>query len=254
MIDTHAHLQFSELYTTIDVIIERAKANGVEGVIVPSTSLKNSITTVEVTNKNSFMRAAIGVHPTEVLNFDLIQIESFKDIILKNKVIAIGEVGLDYYHSKEHIKTQHKVFELMISLAQENLLPLIIHSREAFEDCYQILLSNGKNYPVVIHSFTEGLDHALKWLEMGYFLSFNGIITYPKNHELREVVSRVPLESILLETDSPYLAPQSKRGKLCEPSFLPEIAQMIADIKNISIAEVDEVTTQNARKLFNLDL
>lgn len=262
MIDTHCHLNFPELESQIADVMKRANEAGVTKFVVPSTGIETATSSVNLSEIYPAVKTAIGVHPVHAHEFnhdDMPQLVDYVEGI--NGVVAIGEVGLDYYHmedckteeEKEARKQLQQVFFIeMITLAKDYHLPLIIHSREAFDDTLQILEEQAPNHPVVIHCFTGTKEEAQKWLDMGYLLSFTGIITYKKNDALREVVKMVPLEQLMLETDAPFLAPEGHRKETCEPMYVRDVAQCVAGIKGITLEEVDEVTTETAESFFSI--
>lgn len=262
MIDTHTHLQFPELLPDMTGILERARAAGVTKFVVPSTNLETATSSVNLAIKTPGIFPAVGMHPTDVMNYHEDTLSRLADLLEGvNGVVSIGEVGLDYYHF-EDLKTEEEILKRklqqqtmfidMIVLATDFHLPLIIHSRDAFEDTLQIWEEQASALPTVLHCFSGTLEQAKTWLEVGCLLSFTGMITYKKNQELRDIIKQVPLEQIMLETDSPFLAPEGFRGKVCEPMYVREVAKCVAEIKGISLEEVDEVTTENAESFFGI--
>ena len=255
MIDTHCHLQFTELLQDLEVVLARAKNAGVGRIIVPSTGIADSVSAVDISNHYEHVYAAVGVHPTDVAMYGEDERCRMKELLGANKnVVSIGEVGLDFYRTtKEDVEAgQEKVFREMIVLAQENSLPIIIHSRAAFAETYAILKEMAPNYPIVIHCFSGTLQEAQSWLDVGYLLSFTGMVTYKKNDELRSIVKELPLDRMMIETDAPFLAPEGHRGTTCEPWHVKYVAECIAQVRGISFEEVDRVTTNNAEVFFRL--
>jgi TatD DNase family protein len=262
MIDTHCHLNFPELEEQLDAVVERALAAGIDRFVVPGTDLTTSTSSVNIALKNERAFAAIGIHPTDAHEFTEDNSQKLKELIgANNKVVSIGEVGLDYYHFEglneqeiqERKRAQQEVFSTMISWAKQANLPLILHTRECFEDAFRIMNEQAKGHPAVIHCFTGTMEEAIQWIEFGCYISFTGVITYKKNDALREVVRAMPLERIMLETDAPYLAPEGFRGQLCEPKFVRNVAETVAEVKGLSVEEVDRITTENAERFFNLN-
>ena len=260
MIDTHVHLNFPELLPNLEAVLERAADAGVNAFVVPSVSAESSVSSVELSAKYATIFAAIGVHPTDVDQHTPEDQEKLIGLLQsEKKIVAIGEVGLDYYHL-EGLETAAKVeaykdrqknlFKEMIAMAVSHKLPLIIHSREAFADTKTILA--GSLHPAVIHCFTGTWEEAKAWLDLGCLLSFTGIITYKKNEALREVVAKVPLDRLMLETDAPYLAPEGFRGTTGEPKFVRQVAECIADVKGLTLEEIDRITTQTSQQFFTL--
>ena len=253
MIDTHAHLNFPDLAEDVKGILERASAVNVTTIIVPGTDVESSLSGVNLSAVYDNVWAAIGIHPSDVSGWNDDGRVKFKEALLgATPPVAIGEVGLDYYHSIEEKDLQQTVLREMALLAKENSLPLIIHCREAFDDCYGLLKEIAPGHPTVIHCFTDGKDEAFKWLDAGYLISLTGIITYKKNTALRDVVSALPLDRLMLETDAPFLAPEGHRGERCEPRFVANVAQCLADLFNTNLEYIDARTTQTAQQFFNI--
>lgn len=275
IIDTHAHLTWDSFDKDLDEVEERAAQAGVLTVINVGADLESSKKAQKLECKKLKCFSTIGIHPEEALRFASLTQGKPPDIdesIHQNigkleqicqsdpkKVAAVGECGLDYYFKTEFsyvtlpgdIKNwQIKLFQAQIGLANKLNLPLIIHCRDAWADIFNF---NYQGLVGVFHSFTSNLEDANKALNMGFYLSFSGMITYPKNDVLREVVKQIPLDRILVETDCPFLPPQPYRGQRNEPSFVVEVVKMIAQIKNISAEEVATQTSQNAITLFRLN-
>jgi len=261
MIDTHAHLNFENFSSDYLDVIKRSSENEVRLIINVGTNLVSSKRAIDLARENKNCRAAVGCHPLEAKgdNFDL---QEYRNLIIKNrdKIKAVGEIGLDYYHSQEEKKQQKEILVKQIVLAQEFNLPLILHCRgerqkplEAYQELLEILKkSSFSGIKGVAHCFGGNWNLAQEFLNLGFLISFTGIVTFKNaGTELLEVVKKVPLDKFLLETDSPYLAPEPYRGKRNEPSRLPLIAQRIAELKQVSREEVARVTTTSAQKLFN---
>ena len=244
-IDTHCHIEKSSAKEYITNAIE---AN--VGILLnASEDYKTSLESLEVSEEFSNVFSCIGVHPSNVDNFKNEDIDKFKKLINSNKVKAIGEIGLDYYYGKENKDRQIEVFRLFLSLAEQYKKPVVIHTRDAFSDTISIL----KEYKVtgVIHCFSGSLETAKEYIKLGYSLGIGGVLTF-KNSRLFEVVKNVPLSYIVLETDSPYLAPEPYRGKVNESKFIPLIAECLANHLNINLSEVEEETTKNAKRIFDI--
>ena len=260
MIDTHTHLNFPELAGNIEAVLGRSRQAGVSKWIVPATDLETSLSSLSLAREYSNIYACVGIHPCSAKEYSPEVKEKLIGLVEgKNLITSIGEVGLDCYHFEgldereiEVVKAQQiVVFSEMLNLANTHVLPLIIHSREAYFDTKKMLAQ----YPqvrAVIHCFTGTKEESIGWLDQGCLLSLTGIITYKKNSALREVIKQIPLTSIMLETDSPYLAPEGHRKEVCEPRFVRQVAECVAEIHGISIEEVDSVTTETAQSFFNL--
>jgi TatD DNase family protein len=270
IIDTHSHLSFKAYNADREEVIKHNLENGVICIDV-GTKYETSKMAVELAEKNKDIYAAIGMHPIHIKT-DLMKLrmdedegafaplgeeyekEKYRELAKNKKVVAIGEIGLDYYYrpksetkKQQYKELQKKVFIEQLDLAQELNLPVIIHSRMAFEDLYEILKI--KKINGVIHCFTGSWNDAQKFLDLGFYIGINGIID---KLDLKEVIEKTSLDKILVETDCPYLTPKVEGDKRNEPIFIKHIIQKIADIKDISFEEVAEVTTQNAKKLFNI--
>lgn len=262
MIDTHCHLNFPQLTEQLDAVLERAQAAGVDRFVVPGTDLVTSTSSVNIAKKYATIYAAVGIHPTDAHEFSESDEQKIKELIEANKnVVSIGEVGLDYYHFEglndaeiaKRKRTQQYVFSQAIGWAKDNNLPLILHTRDCFADAFRIMTSEANGHAAVVHCFTGSMEEALQWVAAGYYMSFTGVITYKKNDLLREVVKAVPLEKMMLETDAPFLAPEGFRGQMGEPKFVAEVARCVAEVKGISLEEVDRITTENAEQFFALN-
>jgi TatD DNase family protein len=260
-IDTHAHLNFPEFKTEVPAVLGRAKEARVGKIINIGIDLDTSKQSVDLARKYPEVYATVGFHPHCAKDLD---IESRGRLIAMSnheKVVAVGEIGLDYYFLKRSSKyanyptreEQIFCFEQMLDLALETGLPAIIHSREADADMLGILKSYHGQLRAVIHCFSGNWEFAEKILDLGFFISFTGVITFKNaSSELLEAVQKTPLGSIMIETDCPYIAPEPFRGKRNEPAYVVEIAKKIAEIKGISLAEVEESTTKKAMKFFGI--
>lgn len=249
-IDTHCHIS-CEYYDNIDEVIQENRDALIDAIIVSGCEKKEIESTIEYINKYDFLYGTIGFHPSEVDNIcddDIINLE--KIIKSNKKIVGIGEIGLDYHYGKENIILQKKFFEQQLILAEKLKLPVVIHSRDATKDTIDIL----KKYNVrgVIHCFSGSLETADIYISMGYKLGIGGVVTF-KNSKLFEVIDRIDLSNIVLETDSPYLTPEPFRGKKNSSKYIPIIAQKIADIKGISIEEVSKITLENTYNVFDLN-
>lgn len=243
-IDTHCHFKMDEAYQ----YIENAKESNVQYLINASEDLKSSKEILKICEKFSNVFACVGVHPSCVLDFNY-NLEEFRDLLNNKCVKAIGEIGLDYHYGKETIKEQKEVFRMFLSLAQEYNLPVVVHSREATKDTLDIL----KEYKVkgVIHCFSGSVETAKEYIKNGFLIGIGGVLTF-KNSKLFEVVKKLPLSSIVLETDAPYLTPEPYRKYKNESKYIPIIAQHISKYKGVSLEEVERVTTMNASRLFDI--
>jgi len=243
LVDTHSHLNFKSYDEDRDEVIKRTRDEGVVCIDI-GTDYQASKKAVELAETNKNMFAAIGVHPTD--SDDKFSKEKFIELAKSKKVVAIGEIGLDYYH-KTPKEAQKELFLQQLDLAEELDLPVIIHCRDAFGDVYEILKT--RKLRGVVHCFSDGLDEAKKYLDLGFYLGINGVI-FKQN--LDEVIKNVPLDKILLETDCPFLTPPMAENKRNEPIFVKYVAEKVAELKGISFEEVASATTENAKALFGI--
>ena len=251
MIDTHAHLFWNDFDNDLPDVLQRAKSAGVSRVITIALDRETGRRCLEIADAYPDMVAATtGVHPSEVGNInedDLLWIEAQAG---DPRIIAIGEIGLDYYRGETNQSEQEALLERMLELARQLALPAIIHHRKAGKRTLEIIRQSGVSRGV-FHCFSEGIDFARKALDLGFHISFTGNITYKKSR-LPEVVAFIPLERLMLETDAPFMAPVPHRGKRCEPAMVREITEKIAEIKSVDFDTADRVTTKTAIELFSL--
>lgn len=253
LIDTHAHLAFDNLSQNIENILERASSVGVEKIINVCTD-DRSMLLLDIWNEAGIsLYHAAAVTPHDVAERGKEFFSVVERYARGGKLVAVGETGLDYYYKHSPVDQQKDFFIRHLHLALETRLPIIIHCRDAFDDLFEILDDEyGAGNPGVLHCFTGSLEEALQAIERGLFISFSGIITFKNSGDLREVARQVPLDSCLIETDAPYLAPQKYRGKTNEPAYVVEVAKMLAEIHGITIDDVAKITTNNANKLFGI--
>jgi TatD DNase family protein len=249
MIDFHAHLDDEKILPFLDEIIKRAKDAGVSLIISPSVNLNSALKIIEISKKFENVLPMIGIHPSEVDNFKDEDLNQLEDFIKKEKIIGIGEIGLDYTYKTDKNK-QKEIFEKQLQLAEKYKLPVVLHIRKTFNEIFGIL----KNFKVVPiwHSCSGNLEEVEKFLEIGGFISFSGIITFKNASRLREIVKIVPLERIFLETDSPYLTPEPYRDKINEPYYIKFVYQKVAEIKNIEIGKISNIIRNNFENLFKI--
>jgi TatD DNase family protein len=249
MIDTHAHLFWSDFDEDLPDVLRRARDAGVTQVITVALDRETGQKCLEIASAYPDMVAAtVGVHPSEASNIsedDLLWIEAQAG---DQRVVAVGEIGLDYYRGETNIAQQEALLERMLGLARQLALPVVIHHRKAGTRTLEIVRQSGVSRGV-FHCFSEGIEFARSVLDLGFHISFTGNITYKKSR-LPEVASFVPLERLLLETDAPFMAPVPHRGKGCEPWMVCEVAQKLAEIKRVDVETVDRVTSEAAMRLF----
>lgn len=257
LIDTHAHLNFKDFEDDLDEVIERARNNGVKKIILIACEKESYLKAKVISSRFSNIFFSVGVHPYDADKVDQSLMDFFSDEIKENnRIVAVGECGLDYFKAKAAKAIQKNAFLMQLELARKHRLPVIIHNRDADVDTLQILdefNKNGEFLNAVFHCFGGNLDFARQLWDRGYFTSFTGIVTYPNATELHKVVTEVPMDKFMVETDCPFLSPQKFRGKRNEPAYVPEIAHAIAELKGISFIEVADKTTENAMKFFQLN-
>jgi TatD DNase family protein len=253
LIDTHAHLEMREFSDDRDDVIQRAREAGVEHIVTIGTTVESSRDAVMLADKYDFIYAAVGIHPHEVKDILHPAYEILRHFAQHKKVVAYGEVGLDYHYEHSPRTDQKRKFRDMLREARELGLPVIIHDRDAHEDTLQILSEEwSPDLGGVMHCFSGDTEMANKVIEMGLSISVAGPVTFPKAESLREVVRQIPIEHLLIETDSPYLAPQAVRGKRNEPAYVRHTAAAIAAIKGLSFDDVARITSFNAMQLFGI--
>lgn len=252
--DSHAHLTCDPAFDQLDELLKRAKESRVDRIInicIDKLSLERGLVLVE---KEKWIHNVGATTPHDVEKEGELYFPLFEMAAKQGRLVAIGETGLDYHYEHSPKELQQTFLKKYFLLAEECLLPVVIHCRDAFDDLYAIASEYFSKGQAVLHCFTGTMQEAEVALERGWMVSFSGIVTFKRSEALREVAKEVPLDQMLIETDTPYLAPQTKRGKMNEPSFISETAQMIANVKGISIGEVANITSKNAVRFFNLDL
>ncbi len=256
LIDTHAHLDFPEYNADRTALIANLKKLEI-GVVNISTSLESIPEVVKLATENELIWGMIGIHPTDITSDILLKlpelIKSWEKIFEENhKIVGIGEIGLDYFHdrSTEAANRQKAALRQFLTFSQEKNLPVSFHCRDAYGDLITIL-RDYDGLRGVIHCFSGSVSNAEAFIEAGMMISFTGMITYPKNEELRAVVEKIPLEKIMLETDSPFLSPQDNRGNRNDPRSVENIASLVAQLKHVSVEEAGKQTTMNAINFFN---
>ena len=257
LVDTHCHLDFDRFDEDRDEVVARALEAGVSRIVVPALDLENCGAVLALAGHYPPVFAAVGVHPNSTASWQDDWIDALRVLASHEKVVAIGEIGLDYHWDKSPPDVQQRAFTQQLDLAAELDLPVIVHNREAGADVLRLIersaLSQREN-PGVLHSFSAGWQLAAKALDLGYFLGFTGPVTYKNADELREVVARAPADRILVETDAPFLAPQAHRGQRNEPAYVVDIAQKVAALRETSMRVIEAMTTENAACVFGRDL
>jgi len=253
LIDTHAHLEMREFDGDRDEVIMRAKDAGVEYIVTIGTTVESSRDAVLLADKYDFVYAAIGIHPHEAKDILHPAYDILRHFAQHKKVVAYGEVGLDYFHEHTQRSVQQRKFRDMLREAKELGLPVIVHDRDAHEDTLRILQEEwDPSLGGVMHCFSGDVDFARSVMDLGFYLSIAGPVTFPKAQALRDTVRQIPIEHLLIETDSPYLAPQAFRGKRNEPAYVRYAAEEIAKVKGLSFDDVARITSFNAMQLFGI--
>lgn len=251
MIDTHTHINCIEEYST-EEIIENALANGVDKLILPAAYPSDIDVVAELSNKYENVYGLLGVHPSEVKDWKDDLIEKIKEYSKSPKIVGIGEIGLDYYWDKSFNELQKEVFIKQIKLANELNFPISIHDREAHKDTFDIVKEYNRNSKIIMHCFSGSVEFMKECVKQGWFIAIGGVVTFKKAIKMKEVAKEVPLRRLLLETDAPYLTPVPYRGKTNQPAYVKYVAKEIANIRNMSFEEIAEITTINAKEVFNI--
>ena len=250
IIDSHAHYDDEAFEEDRDNLLQSMQSHGIEKIINVGANIKGSMVSIALSEQYPFIYAAVGVHPSDTEELDEEKIAWMKEVSEKEKVVAIGEIGLDYYWPEPDREIQKKWFIRQMELAQEVNMPVIIHSRDAAQDTIEIL----KQFPAngVIHCYSYTKESAKEFLKMGYYFGIGGVLTFKNARKLKEAVMEIPMDRILLETDSPYLAPEPNRGKRNSSLNIPYVVKELAQLKGISEEEVINITTENTKRLFHL--
>lgn len=252
--DTHAHYDDEAFDEDRDSLIASLKDNGITRVVNVGADLKGSRASVELADKYDFIYAAIGAHPDNAKEIDDAGIATLKELSKNKKVVAIGEIGLDYYWNKDNPEEQKEAFSRQINLARELSLPIIIHSRDAAKDTMDVLKEkDAGSVGGVMHCFSYSTEIAREVVDMGLYIGVGGVVTFKNGKKLREALLEVPLDKIILETDCPYLAPEPHRGSRNSSLNLPYVVKAIADIKGVSVEEVMKTTYNNACRMYRIN-
>jgi TatD DNase family protein len=256
LIDSHAHIDFPQFDADRDAMLDRARAAGVTTLLAIGSGPgpEKLDAAIPYAEQHDWIYASIGTHPHEAKDFTAAHLDQLSKLAAHPKVIAWGEIGLDYFYDHSPRETQAKVFRDQLTRAHEAKLPIIIHCRDAWPDTLAILdeVWRPTGLGGILHCFTSTLEDAQHGMDMGFLISFAGNSTYPKAANIRDVAKSLPLEKILIETDSPFLAPQGFRGKRNEPAYVAEVAKAIATVRNLTAEELAAATAANFRRLFAL--
>lgn len=252
--DSHAHLNSERFKKDALEVRERAFANGVAGMMNVAYDLESSALAIEQSEVFKNTWAAVGMHPHDAKDYTDEAEEKFRQWAAHEKVVALGEMGLDYYYDHSPRDVQREVFIRQMALAKEVDLPIIIHDRDAHGECLELIQTHGKGLRGIFHCFSGSKEFAMEVLRLGFYVSFAGPVTYKNAHNLKEAAKVVPLDRILIETDCPYLTPEPFRGKRNEPMYVKQVAEEIARLRGISVEEIAQKTTENACTLFGVSV
>jgi len=252
LIDSHAHLEMKEFDHDREKVIERAGQAGVDFVITVGTNLALSRKAVELAERHENIYATVGIHPHDVVNIDNKTFDTLLELAQRKKVVAYGEIGLDFFRNISPQEIQLDLFGRQLELAHKLKLPVIIHDRNAHEQTFKMVKASSIRCGV-FHCFSGDYNMARQCIDLGFYISVPGVVTFDKAKTIQDVARRVPISSLLLETDAPYLAPIPHRGKRNEPSFIIYTAKKVAELKGVSLEEVADATTKNAKNLFQIE-
>jgi len=251
LVDTHTHLQWPSFSSDRTEVIERARMKDVKAIVNVGYDLAACRQAIEIAKQHEGVFAAVGIHPHNANSFTESTARTLGDLAREGKVVAIGEIGLDFYRNLSSRDRQMKAFERQLALAEDLSLSVVVHQRDAEQETLKILRGfSGKK--VLIHCWSGSLDMALQYVQLGYTISLAGPVTFPSARRLREVAKAIPAGSLVLETDCPWLAPQSHRGQRNEPAFLVSIADAVAELKGVDTQTIADITTENAKRFFSI--
>lgn len=252
--ETHAHFDDDAFEKDRDELLNSMEAGGITTIVNISSDKKSIADTIALTEKYPFIYGAVGIHPCDTLGLTQKDLDDIRAASRLDKIVAIGEIGLDYYWDEPDRKIQKKWFEAQLELAREEKMPVVIHSRDAAKDTVDMMQAlKAEEIGGVVHCYSYSKELAKTFLDMGFYIGIGGVVTFKNARKLKEAVEYVPMDAIVLETDSPYLAPEPNRGKRNSSLNLPYVAQQIAEIKGISYEEVVMRTRKNAEALYRMD-
>ena len=251
-IDSHAHIQLDRFDSDRSVVIERAKNSQVSIILVVGFDISTSHLAVELADRYDHIYATVGLHPHDAKRFTPQTLREIALLAEHPKVVALGEMGLDYHRNLSPKSVQKRVFEEQLDLATQLDLPIVVHNRNAFDDILSILENRLQLTGGVLHCFSENTKSMDRVIDVGFHIGIGGPVTYKKSQDLKQVVKVMPADSFLIETDCPWLAPQLRRGKRNEPAYITEIATKIAELRQVTIESIGQTSSQNFRKLFSI--
>ena len=251
--DTHVHLN-SDRYENIEEIIKSALDNGVEKMLVVGYDVETSLKAVEIASNFDFIYAAVGIHPSEVKKAKISDLESVENCLKNKKVVAIGEIGLDYHWDQDNKEYQKRFFIEQLKLANKYNLPVVIHSRDAAKDTYDVLKENKQYYKKgIMHCYSYSLEMAKLFIDLNFKIAFGGALTFLNAKENKEIVKCIDVENLLIETDAPYLTPHPFRGKINEPKYIHLVAEEMAKLKDLSVEKIAQITYDNACAVLGIE-
>ena len=253
LIDTHTHIDMENFADRFDEVMQTAKDYGVEKVVIPGVEPSGFDRIIKLCEEYPDVYGAVGVHPEELNAYNEEAENRIKELLKHKKIIAIGEIGLDYYWDKSQIEKQKEIFERQILIAKQAQKPILVHDREAHLDSFEILKkTNAAETGVVMHCFSGSPEFAQQCINEGFYIALGGVVTFKNAKKVKEVAKTVPLDKLLLETDAPYMTPVPFRGKENQPAYVKFVAEEIAQLRGVSFEEIAEATTTNAKKLLKI--
>ena len=253
LIDTHTHIDMENFADRFDEVMQTAKDYGVEKVVIPGVEPSGFDRIIKLCEEYPDVYGAVGVHPEELNSYNEEAESRIKELLKHKKIIAIGEIGLDYYWDKSQIEKQKEIFERQILIAKQAQKPILVHDREAHPDSFEILKkTNAAETGVVMHCFSGSPEFAQQCINEGFYIALGGVVTFKNAKKVKEVAKTVPLDKLLLETDAPYMTPVPFRGKENQPAYVKFVAEEIAKLRGVSFEEIAEATTANAKKLLKI--
>jgi TatD DNase family protein len=252
LIDTHCHLDDVRLIGDEEAVLAKAKEMGVDLFVTIGTDEQTSANAAKIAARHpGKVYHTVGAHPSDVDRFDETILQQIEKLARETKPVGIGEIGLDYHHTSDK-KRQFEIFERMIALARELSLPIIIHDRDSHDDLLQVLTAKAKGMKILMHCYSAGPDYVERFMDLGCTFSIAGPVTFKNGQSIRDAVAKIPLDRLVVETDSPYLTPEPNRGKRNEPGYVRYTAEKLAQVKGISLEELAIATTVNAKSFFNI--
>ncbi|MDD5724059.1 MAG: TatD family hydrolase [Syntrophales bacterium] len=252
LVDSHAHLEMDEFDGDREAVIRRAQESGVDCIVTVGVNLEDSRKAVALAERYDMIYASVGVHPHDVKDIDETTYDLLRDLSKSSKVVAYGEIGLDFFRNLSPKDLQIRRFGEQLELAAQLALPVIIHDREAHKETVEMLKGRREGRGGVVHCFSGDYDMAVSCLDMGFYISIPGTVTYKKSGTLRDIVRKLPIDRLLVETDCPFLSPEPERGRRNEPAYVAHTARRIAQIKDLPLEDVERVTSRNARDVFGI--